>query len=111
MKQIYGRRLFAGIGVPHNRAHAGQLSIGRRGGACWQPVEYGRENQAILASRCYACHGPDESRAGGICGLISATRPSRGDQARRCGGSPLIERITSTPTPKSTCRASARRNR
>ncbi|MEM6691615.1 MAG: PSD1 and planctomycete cytochrome C domain-containing protein [Planctomycetota bacterium] len=34
------------------------------GTACAQSIDYTRDIQPILASRCYSCHGPDEAESG-----------------------------------------------
>src|SRR5437867_3171542 len=67
-----------------------------RAGADDKLVEYSRDVKPLLAGRCYACHGPDESRRKAKLRLDvreqavkEAIKP--GDAA----GSPLVERIAS----------------
>src|SRR6266850_2560474 len=61
-----------------------------------KPVDYNRDIKPLLSDRCYACHGPDESKRKAKLRLDQ--RPSAVKEVivpGKAGESPLVKRISS----------------
>lgn len=62
-----------------------------------KPVDYSRDIKPILASHCYACHGPDQGqRKGGIRLDVRESAVRKAIKPGKAAASRLVTRITST---------------